>query len=115
MANTKTASEPKGIFIRELMEARGLKNKDVAEAIGTSDVNVSRLLSGQRGLDLDWLHAFARALDVPIWELFQPPGRNGKVSGEAEVKALLRRIEGLPDEAVSHVWRLIDGYVSDAE
>lgn len=115
MANTKTASEPKGIFIRELMEAKGLKNKDVAEAIGTSDVNVSRLLSGQRGLDLDWLNAFARALEVPVWELFQPPGRNGKVSGEAEVKALLKKIDGLPEEAISHVWRLIAGYVEDAE
>lgn len=92
-----------------------MKNKDVAEKMGTSDVNVSRLLSGQRGLDLEWLHAFSRALEVPIWELFQPPGYNGKASGEAEVKALLRRVEGLPDEAVSHVWRLISGYVQDAE
>ncbi|WP_342242663.1 helix-turn-helix domain-containing protein [Ensifer sp. OTU672] len=114
MANTKTVSEPKGIFIKQLMEAKGLKNKDVAEAMGTSDVNVSRLLSGQRGLDLDWLHAFARALEVPIWELFQPPGRNGKISGEPEVKAHLRRIEGLPEEAVNHVWRLISGYLEDA-
>ncbi|KNY13116.1 hypothetical protein AKG11_31085 [Shinella sp. SUS2] len=114
MANTKTTSEPKGIFIKELMEARGLRNKDIAEAIGTSDVNVSRLLSGQRGIDLDWLHAFARALDVPLWELFQPPGRNGKVSGEVEVKALLKRIDGLPEEAINHVWRLIAGYVEDA-
>jgi plasmid maintenance system antidote protein VapI len=115
MAATKTASEPRGIFIKELMEAKGLKNKDVAEAIGTSDVNVSRLLSGQRGLDLEWLHAFARALDVQTWQLFQPPTDHAKVSGEKEVKAILRRIDGLPDDAVNPVWRLISGYIEDAE
>jgi transcriptional regulator with XRE-family HTH domain len=115
MANTKTISEPKGIYIRELMEERGLKNKDIAEAMGTSDVNVSRLLSGQRGLDLEWLHAFARALDVPTWKLFQVPTDHKKASGESEVKALLRRIDGLPEEAINPLWRLISGYIEDAE
>jgi transcriptional regulator with XRE-family HTH domain len=115
MANSKTATEPKGVFIKQLMEARGLKNKDVAEVMETSDVNVSRLLSGQRGLDLDWLTAFARALDVPLWELFQPPSLTGKVSGEAAVKAHLKKIDGLPDDAINPVWRLISGYIEDAE
>jgi transcriptional regulator with XRE-family HTH domain len=114
MANTKTTSELKGVYIKDLMEAKGLKNKDVAEAMGTSDVNVSRLLSGQRGLDLDWLNSFARALEVPLWKLFQPPTDHKKASGEAEVKAVLRTIDGLPEEAINPVWRLISGYIEDA-
>lgn len=114
MANMKTISRPQGIFIEELMEQRGLKKKDLAELMETSDANVSRLLSGQRGMDLDWLHAFAKALDVPVARLFQQPGATAKAKTEAEVKALLKRIDGLPADALNPVWRLISGYIEDA-
>lgn len=96
------------------MDERGLKNKDVAELMETSDVNVSRLLSGQRGIDIEWLHAFAKALNVHVSELFLPPSRDKKVSGESDVKALLRQIEGLPEDAVNPIWRLVVGYIEDA-
>ncbi|WP_105430189.1 hypothetical protein [Neorhizobium sp. T6_25] len=38
-----------------------------------------------------------------------------KISGEVEVKRLLAVIDGLPTEAVNPVWRMIDGYIKDAE
>jgi transcriptional regulator with XRE-family HTH domain len=115
MANTKTVSKPQGIFIEQLMEQKGLKNKDIAERMETTDATISRLLNGQRGLDLDWLHAFAKALDVPVARLFQEPGASTKAKTEPEVKALLKRIDGLPADALNPVWRLISGYIEDAE
>lgn len=108
-----TSAEIEGVFIKELMDERRLKNKDIAELMGTSDVNVSRLLSGERGLSLDWLLQFAKALNVHISELFLPPQSPSfkKASGEKEVKKLLRQIDGLPEDALEPLWGLVTFYL----
>ena len=94
--------------------ARGLKNKDLAEKMETSDANISRLLNGERQITLDWLRDFAKALELPMWQLLMPP-EDAEIYGEKQVKTALRRIRGLPEEAVNPLWRLISGYVEDAE
>ncbi|MEJ8308565.1 helix-turn-helix domain-containing protein [Agrobacterium larrymoorei] len=89
MDKAQKKSKPEGIFIEELMEANKLKNKDVAEKMGTTDATISRLLNGQRGIDLDWLHKFAKALDVPLWKLFRRPGSDEPTSPEAALRSAM--------------------------
>jgi transcriptional regulator with XRE-family HTH domain len=89
MAKETTSSKPAGIFIEQLMERKGLKNKDLAEMMDTTDATISRLLNGQRGLDLSWLHLFSKALDVPLWQLFQAPGEATSKSPKAALRSAL--------------------------
>ncbi len=42
-------------------------------------------------------------------------GPSQKVSGEQAIKELLSRIDKLPEAALQPIWRLIDGYIKDAE
>ena len=108
-----TDKQPDGVFIIERMEKARLNNKLIAEKMETSDVNVSRLLTGKRGLDLDWLRAFAAALNVHVSELFLPPERDlGRVADDDEILALLRRIGGLDDRGVELAFTVISNHLS---
>jgi transcriptional regulator with XRE-family HTH domain len=67
--------------IRELMEAKGLDQKDLAKAVGKSQGYVSMILSGQRlGNEMQFLERLARQLDRNLSTLVQ----------EAERRDLLR-------------------------
>jgi len=108
-----TDKQPEGVFIIERMEKESLNNKLIAEKMETSDVNVSRLLTGKRGLDLGWLQAFADALNVHVSELFLPPDRDlSRVADDAEILALLRRIGGLDDRGVELAFTVISNHLS---
>jgi hypothetical protein len=60
---------------------------------------------------------YAKAFRVSeAWLLTgESSGLPDKVSGEEAVKALLSRIDGLPEAALQPLWRSIDGYIKDAE
>ena len=49
--------------IRELREARGLSAADLAEKVGTSQPQITRLERGERRLTVDWMQRIAKALD----------------------------------------------------
>lgn len=55
--------------IRELRERRGLTVYELAERIGTTGAQISRLELGQRKLTEDWMRKLALALDVHPAEL----------------------------------------------
>ncbi|MXN51877.1 hypothetical protein GR158_12165 [Shinella sp. AETb1-6] len=108
-----TDKQPDGVFIIERMETEGLNNKLIAEKMDTSDVNVSRLLTGKRGLDLGWLQAFAAALNVHVSELFLHPQRDmGRKASDEEILALLRRVPGLDDRGVELAFTVISNHLS---
>ncbi len=65
------ASEPKvGERVRGLREQRGLSLRMLAQRSGLSVNAVSRIERGETSPTVSSLHALARALDVPITELF---------------------------------------------
>lgn len=49
--------------IRELREARGLSAADLADLVGTSQPQITRLERGERRLTADWMTRLARALN----------------------------------------------------
>ncbi|KKX29216.1 helix-turn-helix transcriptional regulator [Rhizobium sp. LC145] len=114
MAKSKSDKKPTGIFIEELMEIKRLKKKDLAERMETTDATVSRLLTGERGLDLDWFHRIAKALEVPLWQLFQPPVTENPKSPEAALRSALLAY-GVDQEELPQVFKAIKGFVSDGD
>jgi transcriptional regulator with XRE-family HTH domain len=50
--------------IRAIREKKGLSQHQLAELAHTTSAQVSRLESGARRLDMDWIERFATALDV---------------------------------------------------
>ena len=57
--------------ICELRKALTLRQKDLAELTGFSQVNISRYESGQRGLDLETAARIATALGCTVDDLIR--------------------------------------------
>jgi transcriptional regulator with XRE-family HTH domain len=55
--------------IRELRDAAGLTQQDLAGRVGTSSVQIGRLEKGERRLTLEWLHKISQALECSPAEL----------------------------------------------
>lgn len=95
------------LFIREWMAAKGIKGKDLADPMGTTEATVSRLLNGKRGMSLEWLYAFAKALGLSVADLFIAPGRKPPITGDTEILATLARIDGLRESDIDLVYGVI--------
>lgn len=96
------------LFIREWAKHKGFGQKHLAERMGTTEATVSRLLSGQRKMTLEWLSAFSQAMDCDASEMFRAPeAADGPIRGERAIYDTLKRIEGLSDYNVSVVLSII--------
>lgn len=70
--NGKRVSEPKDLKgrIRWLLKERGMTLNDLALVIGTTQTSISRMLGENGNPTYETLERIARALNVPIQELF---------------------------------------------
>lgn len=60
--------------IRELSRARGYSINLLADFAGVSRGHMSRILRGEKSPTLKTLGRIAEGLDVPLRDLFDPPG-----------------------------------------
>lgn len=58
--------------IRPLRKLRGLSASDLAEKVGTSQVQISRLERGERNLTVEWMIRISKALDCMPEDLLGP-------------------------------------------
>lgn len=72
-----------GNRIKELMKARAISRDELAELLDAHPTTISRLINGQRKLDLDWMEKFAKALNVSTAEIIEErsPARVVTVQG----------------------------------
>jgi transcriptional regulator with XRE-family HTH domain len=63
-----------GRRLKELREARGFNQIELALAIGLSDQTISRIENGHRPPNLDQLALLAHGLGIQPWELLRVPG-----------------------------------------
>jgi len=112
---TKDTTLAVPLFIRERRKKLNISQEKLAEMVGVSTATISNLETGRNGFTDKTLASVADALKCRPVDLLLPLSDRGKVSGEKDVKDLLRHIDGLPKEAINAVWRLISGYVEDAE
>ncbi|MCA6305263.1 MAG: helix-turn-helix transcriptional regulator [Phenylobacterium sp.] len=98
--------------IRELREAAGLSQQQLADRAGTSQPQVDRLEKGERKLTADWMRRLSEALGVPMGAILTehavpagalsprapgPPGREVSIP-ELDVRAAAG--DGALDDAV---------------
>lgn len=102
------------VFIRERMKYPRITGEVLAERMGTTPPTVSRLLNGKRKMTLEWLYAFAKALDTPISALFSPPEHVGRVSGEVAISKLLEQIDFIPEGEGHRAYRVLVSVFGDA-
>jgi transcriptional regulator with XRE-family HTH domain len=74
------------------LDRRGWDQSKLARRAGVSQGQVSRVLSGTRGLGPDTCRAIARALDLPEEVVFRKAGLLSEKSEEAEKLKLLELI-----------------------
>lgn len=102
-------------FTKVLRKRKKWTQERLAQEAGLSTAAVHNLEAGKNGFTDKTLKSLADALGCEPWQLLVEPTATNAISGEREVKEVLGRISGLPEEAVNHVWRLISGYIEDAE
>lgn len=91
--------------VRSLRLQMGLREVDVAEALGMSRSAYSRLGRGQTRLDLDRLVGIAKVLGVAPWELLMPDGES--MMADDLLGQVVRGTAGrLPEEVLVRLVRL---------
>lgn len=61
-----------GRRVRELREAAGLTQEQLAQMVGMAQTRLPAIEQGQRDMHLSTMRRFARALGVPLRELLPP-------------------------------------------
>ena len=56
--------------IHEILEEKGLKQKDLAERLGKSEAEISKWMRGTHNFTIDTLSSIESALDAPILEVY---------------------------------------------
>lgn len=115
MAPVKKEMLPLGkTFIAHWRTNAGMSQEELAEKINMSRSTLSKIETSDSPYTQRTLEAIAQALDCRPADLLQRPRGQAFVSGEVQVKDLLRKIEGLPEEAIHTLWRVISGFLEDA-
>lgn len=110
----RTKADPSSIGkrIRELRLTRGLTLEQLAERVGLTWYQVGRIERGVSGVTVGRLPAFAKALGVPVTELFVETDGPKKVDvsperffrdqglNEDQVRSIMRYAEFVREEAI---------------
>lgn len=59
--------------IKEVLQEKGWKSKDLAEALGKSKQQISNILTGNGNVSMTMLNEIANVLGVPVWQLLVSP------------------------------------------
>lgn len=81
--------------IKELCKERGINLADLASQMGTSQASISRITTGNGNPTVETLERIAKALNVPITDLFAI--KNKELSGHVEYKGVVYTIKSRRD------------------
>lgn len=78
--------------IRELRKAQKLTQQQLAEKVGISYTHLGRIENGERGLDMEYIPAFAEALGVKPYEILPKEWQPEEISPEErEILRMIRK------------------------
>ncbi len=100
-------------FLREWREARGLTLEQLGEAVHAHKSTISKLETGERRLNTDWMRRLAPPLSIKPTDLLRKPGPNEPVQHPTD--ADLGRAVQLPPDGppVLPVYAAVEGGVGD--
>jgi transcriptional regulator with XRE-family HTH domain len=96
--------------LREWRTRRGRTLEQLAEAMGTSRMQLSRLETGNRETTINWLEKAARALDVSVGDLLAHR-HNATILSEGEAQ-LINKLRAMPPERASSVHAVAESMAS---
>lgn len=102
-------------FTKAMRKKRKWTQEKLAHEANLSTAAIHNLEAGKNGFTDKTLKAIADAFGCEPWQILVEPGSEDLLSGEREIKQILSRIKGLPEEAINPIWRVISAYVEDAE
>lgn len=90
--------------LQEWRTYRGMSQEQLADAIGTSKGQISKLENGRLGIDVSWLQKFALALKCEPRDLLSPPppGGDGIIRSDdkaAEAAEIVATLSGKAQDA----------------
>lgn len=102
------------------LEARGKKPAPFAVEVGLKPDVIRDIFRKNTMPSAERLAVIADGLDVSIDYLLgrtddPSSSKRETFSGEEAIKDALSRIDKLPPGAIQPIWRMIDGYIKDAE
>ena len=103
--------------LADTRDARGWSQSELARRVDVKPQTIQAIEAGRVRKPAN-LVTIAKTLGVDPNYLLTGRGLNpdeAKVSGERAIKTMLKRIDGLPDEAIEPVWIFIRAYLQDAE
>ena len=59
--------------IHEVLQAKGMKQKDLAQKLGKSEAEISKWMRGTHNFTIDTLTSIEIAIDAPIIEVYHHP------------------------------------------
>ena len=78
--------------IKELRKLRKLTQQQLAEKVGISYTHLGRIENGERGLDMEYIPAFAEALGVKPYEILPKEWQPEEISPEErEILHMIRK------------------------
>lgn len=72
-----------GQRIRELRQAKGMTQEDLADRCGLFRTYMSRIETGKANPTLTMIHALADSVGVPVQSLFDPAGQAAPAAQES--------------------------------
>ena len=60
--------------IHDILQEKGLKQKDLATLLGKSEAEISKWMRGTHNFTIDTLVSIEAALDAPILQVYHPQG-----------------------------------------
>lgn len=68
--------------IHEVLQAKGMKQKDLAQKLGKSEAEISKWMRGTHNFTIDTLTSIEIALDAPIIEVYHQPNPYAEYNSE---------------------------------
>ena len=77
--------------IKEIRKLRKMTQQELADKVGISQAHIARIEKNERGLDIDVLPLFAKALNCEPWELLPKEMQPNITPEEVEILRAVRK------------------------
>lgn len=84
--------------IKEIRKLRKMTQQELADKLGISQAHIARIEKNERGLDIDVLPLFAKALDCEPWELLPKEMQPNITPEEMDVLRAIRKAKAIDSQ-----------------